>query len=147
MTAKRVNIISLKMVKEYSILYDKRKLESPEDVYNLTKDFLEDFDREKILLICVNSKLEPTNIQTISIGALDASATSPREVFKTAILSNSKSIFLAHNHPSGNCSPSGADIEVTRNIAKAGEILDIKLIDHIIIGNNTFISLKTKGLF
>ena len=146
MVAKRVNIVTCKLVRECpSIMYDARKVSSPDDAVSLAKDFLEFSDRERMVLICLDIKSQPTHIQTISIGTLHNSLVHPREVFKAAILSNSASIILAHNHPSGDPSPSREDIEVTKRINEAGNLLGIGLQDHIIIGSNGHYSLKSNG--
>lgn len=148
MQAKRVNIVSIKLVKETSFLYAQRKISSPSDAADIVKNFLEDSDREKFLVVCLNTKNEPTCFNIVSIGTLNSSLVHPREVFKTAILSNSNSIILVHNHPSGgDPDPSREDGEVTQRLLEAGKILGIEVIDHIIIGSNSrFMSFKEKGL-
>ncbi len=103
--AKRVNIVSLKVVKEASILYEHRKISSPSDAATLIEPLLIDSDREKFIIACLNTKNEPISISTISIGNLNASLVHPREVFKVAILSNAAAIILYHNHPSGDPTP------------------------------------------
>lgn len=133
--AKRVDIVSIKMVREGSTKYENRKIETPFDAYVLLKNFLEDSDREKLLVVCLDTKNQPINICTVSVGTLNSSLVHPREVFKTAILSNSNQIMLAHNHPSGISAPSNEDKAMTSRIKDAGVILGIELIDHIIIGS------------
>ncbi|AXM88927.1 DNA repair protein RadC [Anoxybacillus ayderensis G10] len=144
-SAKRVNIISLKVVREKSFLYPKRRITSPEDAYNLVKSFLVDVDREYFLVICLDTKNQPTAINICHMGSLNASIVHPREVLKPAILSNSASIIVAHNHPSSDPTPSREDIEVTKRLSEAGKIIGIDLLDHIIVGIDRFISLKEKG--
>lgn len=102
-------------------------------------------DREQFIIACLNTKNEPTNILVVSVGTLNKAIVHPREVFKTAILSNAASIVAFHNHPSGNSEPSQQDIELTNRLYEAGELLGIKLLDHLIIGDRTFTSLKEKG--
>lgn len=143
---KRVNVVTIKMVKERSETYDVRKVKEPKDIYTLIKRFLDDADREKLYVICFDTKNQPTNISLISIGSLNSSIVHPREVFKVAILSNAASIALAHNHPSGDISPSREDILITERIKRAGEMIGINLLDHIIIGDEKFLSLKDKCL-
>lgn len=143
--SKRVNIVSVKMVKESSILYSTRKVSSPREAVNLLRDFLKDSDREKFVVCCLDSKCQPTCIEIVSIGTLDSANVHPREVFKTAILSNARSIIAAHNHPSGSLDPSSQDISITKRLKEAGKILGISLIDHIIITDNNFRSLKEAG--
>ena len=144
--AKRVDIVSIKMVREGSTKYENRKIEAPFDAYVLLKSFLEDSDREKLLVVCLDTKNQPINICTVSVGTLNSSLVHPREVFKTAILSNSNQIMLAHNHPSGISAPSNEDKAMTSRIKDAGVILGIELIDHIIIGSNEYFSFKENKL-
>ena len=142
--AKRVNIVSIKLVKESSFLYQTRTISSPYDAYEMIKDQLQDLDREQFIIACLNTKNEPTNITVVSVGSLNKAIVHPREVFKTAILSNAASIMAFHNHPSGETTPSQQDIQVTNRLYEAGELLGIKLLDHLIIGDGTFTSLKEK---
>ena len=134
------------MVREGSTKYENRKIETPFDAYVLLKNFLEDSDREKLLVVCLDTKNQPINICTVSVGTLNSSLVHPREVFKTAILSNSNQIMLAHNHPSGISAPSNEDKAMTSRIKDAGVILGIELIDHIIIGSNEYFSFKENKL-
>ncbi|RQN09840.1 DNA repair protein RadC [Clostridium butyricum] len=144
--SKRVNIVSIKMVKESSILYGNRRITSPKDAVELIRIVLKDSDREKLVVCCLNTKNEPTSISIISIGSLNSSIVHPREVFKTAILSNSASIIMAHNHPSGDIKPSKEDINVTERIRESGKIIGIEMIDHMIIGgDDKYMSFKEEG--
>ena len=143
--AKRINIVSIKMVKESSFLYQTRQILSPNDAYEMIKEQLEGLDREQFIIACLNTKNEPTNISVVSVGSLNKAIVHPREVFKTAILSNAVSIMAFHNHPSGETTPSQQDIQLTHRLYEAGELLGIKLLDHLIIGDGTFTSLKEKG--
>ena len=143
--AKRINIVSIKMVKESSFLYQTRTISSPKDAYEMIKERLEDSDREQFIIACLNTKNEPTNISVVSVGTLNKAIVHPREVFKTAILSNAEIIVAFHNHPSGETTPSQQDIQLTNRLYEAGELLGIKLLDHLIIGDGTFTSLKEKG--
>ena len=143
--AKRINIVSIKMIKEASFLYQTRTISSPKDAYEMIKEQLEGLDREQFIIACLNTKNEPTNITVVSVGSLNKAIVHPREVFKTAILSNAASIMAFHNHPSGEIMPSQQDIQLTNRLYEAGELLGIKLLDHLIIGDGTFTSLKEKG--
>ena len=143
--AKRINIVSIKMVKESSFLYQTRQILSPNDAYEMIKEQLEGLDREQFIIACLNTKNEPMNISVVSVGSLNKAIVHPREVFKTAILSNAASIMAFHNHPSGETTPSQQDIQLTNRLYEAGELLGIKLLDHLIIGDGTFTSLKEKG--
>ena len=146
-SAKRINVVSLKIVKESSILYDVRRLSTPSEAAGLGKRFLEDLDREQVLVCCLDNKNQPVSINVVSVGTLNSSLVHPREVFKTAILSNAASIILFHNHPSGDPEPSQEDINITTRIKDAGNILGIELLDHIIIGSEkSFYSMKERNI-
>ncbi|EJS02229.1 JAB domain-containing protein [Bacillus cereus] len=143
--AKRVNIVRLKMVKEGSILYKERRIKSPEDASVLLKQFLGEVDREYFIVLCLNTKNQPTAINVCHIGSLNASIVHPREVLKPAIISNAASIIVAHNHPSNDPTPSREDIEVTKRLAEAGKVIGVELLDHVIVCSDSFVSLKEKG--
>lgn len=138
-SAKRVNIVSVKLVKESSMLYKQRRVRSPQDSYELFRDYLGDVDREHFVVMCLDTKSQPTNLSTVHVGSLNASIVHPREVMKTAILSNSASIICCHPHPSGDPTPSPEDIEVTKRLVEAGKVLGIEFLDHIIIGDDRYI--------
>ena len=120
---KRVDIVSIKMVKEKSIKYEKRKITSPSDAEILCRNFLDDSDREKLIAISLDTKNQPTNINVVSIGSLNSSIVHPREVFKLAILSNANSIIISHNHPSGDPTQSREDINITKRLKECGELI------------------------
>lgn len=143
--AKRVNIVRLKMVKEGSILYKERRIKSPEDASVLLKQFLGEVDREYFIVLCLDTKNQPTAINVCHIGSLNASIVHPREVLKPAIISNAASIIVAHNHPSNDPTPSSEDIEVTKRLAEAGKVIGVELLDHVIVCSDSFVSLKEKG--
>ena len=103
--AKRVNIVSLKLVRESSILYKERRITSPDNAYKLLKEFLADSDRERFVVVCLDTKNQPTAINICHVGSLNASIVHPREVMKSAILSNAASILVGHNHPSQDPTP------------------------------------------
>ena len=98
------------------------------------------------MLVCLDTKNHVTDISDISVGSLTASVVHPREVFKEAVSRSAASVIIAHNHPSGDPSPSREDIAVTQRLVKAGKVMDIPVLDHIILGNNRFISLKEKNM-
>jgi len=97
------------------------------------------------LLMFLNTKNQVIGRQTLSIGSLNASIVHPREVFKAAIRRSSASILCAHNHPSGDPTPSAEDVQLTKRLADAGQLIGIELLDHLVIGDNRFISLKEMG--
>lgn len=143
---KRVDIVSIKMVKESSFLYENRRVNSSVDAIELFKRFLNESDREQFLVCCMDIKNQPTSINVVSIGTLNSSLVHPREVFKVAILANSASIIVAHNHPSGDPTPSEEDINITIRLKEAGKIIGIDILDHVIIGENKHVSFKEKGI-
>ena len=104
----------------------------------MVKERLESLDREQFIIACLNTKNEPTNILVVAVGTLNKVIVHPREVFKTAILSNAASIMAFHNHPSGNAEPSQQDLQLTQRLYEVGELLGIKLLDHLIIGDGSF---------
>ena len=142
---KRINVVSIKMVRESSVLYNIRRISEPKDIVDLGKKFLDELDREELIVACLNAKNEVNSVNVVSIGSLNNSIVHPREVFKTAILSNAASIVMIHNHPSGDVTPSKEDKEITLRIKESGTILGICLLDHIIIGNDTYYSFKEHG--
>ena len=144
--AKRVDIVSIKMVREATVLYQNRTINSPGDALELIEPFLQDEDRECFLVVCVDTKNHPTAISIVSIGTLNSSLVHPREVFKVAILANANGIILSHNHPSGDPTPSREDQEVTNRLIEAGKVLGIEILDHVVIGSNhRYISMKERG--
>jgi len=145
--AKRVDIVTLRLVRESSFLYGQRRIKSPSDAAAMMREFLEDADREHLCVVCLDTKHQPTAVHTASVGTLNATAVHPREIFKVAVLSNSAAVILVHNHPSGRPEPSHQDLEVTRRVSRAGEILGIEVLDHVIIGSGgRYVSLKERGL-
>lgn len=144
---KRVDIVKLQLVKEASVLYDVRRITSHKESYKLFESFLINLDREHFMVACLNIKNEPTNITTVSIGNISSSFASPRDVLKTAILSNSSKIILAHNHPSGDPTPSHADKMITEKIKKAAKFFDIEVLDHIIVGEKEYYALSSDTIY
>ena len=118
------------------------KINNESDAYELVKDELAGSDREMILSVMLTVKNDLIGVETVSIGSITASTTTPRDVFKSAILANAVSIIVCHNHPSGNLDPSDADIEITKQLIAAGELLGIKVLDHLIVSNQGYKSLR-----
>jgi len=97
-------------------------------------------------VVILNTKNQVLAVDTISVGSLNSSLVHPREVFKPAVLKSAAAVILLHNHPSGDATPSSEDMEITRRLAEAGKILGIEVLDHIIIGDHVFTSLKEKAV-
>lgn len=102
--------------------------------------------RELFMAVNLNSKLQVESKSVISIGNLDSAPVHPREVFGPAVRRGAAAVVVAHNHPSGDPTPSSKDIEVTRRLMKASEVLGIRLLDHVIIGDGCYISMQNEGL-
>lgn len=121
------------------------KISSSADVVSYYNMQLKYQPRECLILLILDSKNRILADEIMSIGSIRASVADPREIFLTAIRKNGVSIILLHNHPSGDPEPSSEDIQTTRRIAQAGEILGVRLLDHIIIGQNSYVSLLAEG--
>lgn len=122
-----------------------KKITSNADVYTYMKNELTFKKKEHFVAILLDTKNVIIAEETISIGDLSSTIVNPREVFKPAIKKSAKSIILVHNHPSGNPTPSMEDLQITKRLVDAGEILDISVLDHIIIGKDKFYSFKKEG--
>lgn len=146
---KNITIYNLKVVKETTVKYNlKSSISSPKDAYYLFRDALEmdTLVEEYLYMMCLNTKNEVIGVFRVSQGNISSSIVHPREVFKRACIMNSASIIIAHNHPSGNPQPSKEDIDITRRLVECGKILGIDVLDHIIIGEDKYVSLKEKGI-
>lgn len=135
------------MVRENQRLFKRfdRKLLSASDVTAVAKEYFKETDREEVVTFCLDTKNRLTAINQVSVGSLNQSIVHAREVFKLAILSNSAAIILVHNHPSGDPSPSTEDDLITKKILRAGKILGIHLLDHVVIANNKRFSYQENG--
>ncbi len=127
--------------------FAEKKITSPQDVADIFIPILRDDNKEKFIVVCLNSANKIIKHETISIGNLNSSVVHPREVFKVAIDNSSASIILIHNHPSGNPEPSNEDIRITKKIVETGKIMEIPVFDHLIIAGETYTSFVEKRLF
>lgn len=144
----RVPIYSLRVVRESSQKAEVKKIRSPRDAANIFREYIGHADREHFVLMLLDTKNQVIGLHTVSIGDLSSSIVHPREVFKVAVAMGAASIIVAHNHPSGDTTPSPEDTAVTRRLSEAGELLGIEVLDHVIIGGDiVFLSMKEKGLF
>ena len=119
---------------------------SPQDAANLVMSDLRYLKKETLRSILLDTKGRVIAVKTVSIGDLTSSIVHPREVFKDAVLASAASIILAHNHPSGDPTPSVDDVNITKRLIAAGEILGVDLLDHLVIGDGTFVSLRERDL-
>jgi len=117
------------------------KIQNPQDVYELVKEELVNSDREILLSVMLTIKNDLIGVETVSMGSITASTVAPRDVFKSAILANAVAIIICHNHPSGELIPSVADIEMTKQLITAGELIGIRVLDHLIVSNHGYKSL------
>lgn len=118
---------------------------SPEDGADYVMEEMRTLDQEHFIALFLNTKNQIIHSQTIFIGTLNSSVVHPREIFREAVRRSSASIIVAHNHPSGDPTPSPEDINVTKRLVKAGKIMGIEVLDHLVIGDGKFTSLKEKG--
>lgn len=120
-------------------------IRSPEDVAALLMEKMRFLDREHFQVLTLNTKNQVLGIETAFIGSLNSSIVHPREIFKEAIRRSAAALILVHNHPSGDPNPSPEDLAVTRRLQEAGQLLGIEVLDHVIIGDQRFYSLKQQG--
>lgn len=128
-------------------LAEEQPLSSPQEVAGFLMPRLRSLEQEHFLTLHLNTKNRLLGMETVSIGTLDASLVHPREVFKAAIRQSSASLILAHNHPSGDPRPSKEDINLTYRLKESGELLGIPILDHVIIGDHKYYSMKEEGIF
>ena len=145
-----INIYTLKQVKESTVQYDigKYTITSPDACYIILQQTLDlkSASVEKFGIITLTSKSKIAGIHIISMGTLDSTPVEPREVYKAALMNNARAIIAFHNHPSGDPSPSQSDISLTTLLKYAGDVLKIQLMDHIIIGDEKFVSLRQRKM-
>ena len=128
-------------------------VDTPELAADIVREMFRDSPVERLLIILLNTRRRLLKLETIASGSLDTLLCHPREVFRPAILANAHSVIMAHNHPSGDPTPSEADIRTTREVFRAGQLLRIELVDHVIVGRATedrpkdFVSLRQLGFF
>lgn len=143
---KRIDIYTVKMVKDSSKTYnlESKKITSPSVAADIIQTVLDLNSEavEKFGILTLNTKHEVAGIHIVSMGSLNASIVHPREVFKLGILNNAAAIILFHNHPSGDPTPSREDKAITQRLIQCGEMMGISVLDHIIVGDGRFLSLR-----
>jgi len=122
------------------------RITGPEDVASLLRSQVGDLKQENFFVGLLNAKNELLRFVHVTQGTLTASLIHPRETFRAAIAEGSHSVVLVHNHPTGDPEPSPEDVNITKKIAEAGELLGIKVLDHVVIGDNSFTSMKDRGI-
>ncbi|MDB2685921.1 hypothetical protein N9Y42_01810 [Mariniblastus sp.] len=128
------------VVREATFKTESKQINSSNDAKNLFQQWFDEkgYDKEVFVVACLNTKNIVTSIQVVTMGTLDASLVHPREAFRLAIHNNASSIIVAHNHPSGNPTPSREDITVTDRLKEAGKIIGIDVLDHIVVGSHSY---------
>lgn len=145
--ADKLEQVAIRMV-EQPPLYSKEPMNNPDAAIRVMNEFLSQMDRELFCIVNLQADLTPINMNIVSVGSLNEALINPREIFKSAILSNAHSMMLIHNHPSGNLTPSTSDIQTTERMQELGELMGISLVDHIITGRNgNYYSFRDKGEF
>lgn len=145
--ADKLEQVAIRMV-EQPPLYSNEPMNNPDVAIRVMNEFLSQMDRELFCIVNLQADLTPINMNIVSVGLLNEALINPREIFKSAILSNAHSMMLIHNHPSGNLTPSTSDIQTTARMQELGELMGISLVDHIITGRNgNYYSFRDKGEF
>ena len=124
--------------------FESMTIDNPDTIASYLFDYFRDSYKEEFLVLLLDTKNRIIKTKRVSIGSLNQTLVHPREVFRFAIMENSNSIIISHNHPSGDPSPSKEDIDITKRLVEAGNFIGIKVLDHIIIGNDKYISLREK---
>jgi DNA repair protein RadC len=124
---------------------EKPKISSPEDVYRRLFPRMREQKKEMFIELCLDTKNQILKEEVISVGSLNANVVHPREVFKLALTESAAHIIVAHNHPSGDPTPSREDIEITKKLVETGNIMGITVLDHVIIGDGRHFSMKEAG--
>ena len=142
-----MNVVSIRLVEEQPLM-SKTPIQSPEDAVELLGEYLCGLDREVLCVVNLRTDGKPASCNFVSMGAVNECIAHPREIFKSAILSNATSMILLHSHPSGNLKPSKEDTVITDRMLKLSELLGIPLVDHIIVGgkNDSYFSFKEKNI-
>lgn len=143
----KINQVSIRLVNERPLLSEEQ-LTSPEKVAMVVGDYVRDLDREALCVINFNTKLQPINFNLVSIGAVDTTIANPREILKSAILSNATNMMVLHNHPSNILEPSKEDVRTTSKLVEICNLVGIPLLDHIIVGpeKGRYFSMRDKQL-
>lgn len=135
MKGQKIQVVHLQMVKDQEIIYGGEHMSDPGRAAELVRRFLGDVDRECLVVCATDTRLHPVYLQVVGMGAIDYCPVSIPDIFKAALLSNAADIMLFHNHPTGDTSPSTEDALITERVMRAGELLGIPLLDHIILGD------------
>jgi DNA repair protein RadC len=143
----RIPGLKVSVIRDGSIQSDAETLEEPSRVADLARRIIGDDEREHFLAFFVDARNRVKGYSVISIGTLSASLVHPRETYRPAIINGAAGVIVVHNHPSGDCSPSDDDRETTRRLKRAGEVVGVPLLDHVIIAAPSgYVSFRERGL-
>lgn len=144
---KNIGIIRLQMVRESETLYGSSRLTAPKVVVEYARPLFALADREMMVVMSLSNSMEPLALEVAAVGGVSSCQVDIKNIFKHALLNNATNIICFHNHPSGKTDPSKEDKYITERIRTAGDILGVNLVDHIIIGANSFYSMCDQGSF
>lgn len=145
MEKQEVQVVHLQMVREKQIPYKGKSMKDPREAAALAKNFIGAINKECVVVCAVDIKMKPTYIQMVGMGTVNCCPVFVSEIFKAALLSNATGIVLFHNHISGDCTPSNEDILLTERVLRSSKLLGIQFMDHIILGDGNFYSLRESG--
>jgi DNA repair protein RadC len=147
--AKAVSIMAaleLGRRRRYSEALEQPSIKNSKIAYECFYAYLSDLNHEQFWIMLLNNANKIIKLKQIGVGGMTGTTADPKKIFKCALENNAASVMLCHNHPSGNTTPSNADKQITNNLIKAGQFLEIKILDHIIIGNDNYFSFADEGL-
>lgn len=132
--------------RRFSEALEKPSIKNSQIAYECFYAHLSDLNHEQFWIMLLNNANKVIKLEKIGVGGMTGTTADPKKIFKSALENNAASVMLCHNHPSGNVIPSNADKQITNNLVKAGQFLEIKILDHIIIGNDNYFSFADEGL-
>ena len=146
MNSYRIPMYKISMIRDGSVCAERQTVTSSRDVLPILRDYFAHHDREEMLCVLLDAKHRITGLHTVSIGSMSFAIVHPRETFKAAIVSNCAAVILAHNHPSGDPTPSQEDRALTTRLKDCGELLGIPVLDHLVIGDDgRYVSFADMG--
>ena len=138
--------VKLRQVRDGRVKFRVDKITRPAEVYDAVRSWYKGLDREALGVLALDSQNQPVAYQIVSLGGLNTTRTHPREIFKLLVLANASGFVLTHNHPSGCLEFSPEDLEFTRSVQRAAELMGIDLYDHLILSDDGFTSMRERGL-
>ncbi len=143
---KFIPVLGVTLVRDASLRVEDKRADTPANAVGILRAHIGEADREHFVAVFLSARSLAIGVHTISIGTLTASLVHPREAFKVGILLGAAGVIVGHNHPSGDPTPSPEDREATRRLQRAGELLGIPVLDHLIIGRERYYSFRESGL-